>query len=54
MSIKYINCYGTSFTQGGGFEYWKNGGINIIYKESKPMVDKPILSLVGRVSYKDI
>ena len=40
MSIKYINCYGTSFTQGGGFEYWKNGGINIAYKGLNPMVDK--------------
>ena len=42
MSIKYINCYGTSFTQGGGFEYWSHAkpGIEIAYKGFTPMVDK--------------
>ena len=41
MSIKYINCYGTSFTQGGGFEYWSHAkpGIEIAYKGFTPMVD---------------
>ena len=40
MSIKYINCYGTSFTQGGGFEYWHQPGIKIAYDGLGPMVDK--------------
>ena len=41
MSIKYINCFGTSFTQGGGFEYWSHHrGIKIAYDGLGPMVDK--------------
>ena len=39
MSIKYINCFGTSFTQGGGFEYWKNqNGIKIAYQGLGSMI----------------
>ena len=38
MSVKYINCYGTSFTQGGGFEYWRFNGIKIAYRGLSPMI----------------
>ena len=38
MSVKYINCYGTSFTQGGGFEYWRFNGIKIAYQGLSPMI----------------
>ena len=38
MSVKYINCYGTSFTQGGGSEYWRFNGIKIAYRGLSPMI----------------
>ena len=38
MSIKYINCFGTSFTQGGGFEYWRQNGIRIAYQGLGSMI----------------
>ena len=40
MSVKYINCFGTSFTQGGGFEYWRQNGIRIAYKGLGPMISQ--------------
>tara|TARA_Y100000992_G_scaffold274086_1_gene216711 strand:- start:1736 stop:2632 length:897 start_codon:yes stop_codon:yes gene_type:complete len=39
MSYKYIRTFGTSYTEGGGFHYWVNKRIKILYNKLRPMVD---------------
>ena len=35
--IKEIHCFGTSFTEGAGFEWWKYGVVKEIYR---PYIDE--------------
>ena len=50
MKYSEIRTFGTSFTQGGGFEYWLKSKVKTLYNGLSPMVDNTILSLVGLVS----
>ena len=39
MSYKFIRTFGTSYTEGGGFHYWINKRVKILYNGLRPMVD---------------
>ena len=39
MKYSEIRTFGTSFTQGGGFEYWLKSKVKTLYNGLNPMVD---------------